>query len=111
MSESSSLDAPFTTLEIKDTVWSCGGEKAPGLDGFTFKSIKHYWDTIGNDFIEMLKRFKVDGNIPRVNAACYQLVLLVYNVTTVFNKVNAASLRVTTANRVITAGWIKTEMA
>nr|GEV58201.1 hypothetical protein [Tanacetum cinerariifolium] len=40
-----------------------------------------------------------------------QLVLLVYKVTTVFNKVNAASSRVTTADRVTTAGWIKTKIA
>nr|GEV96259.1 putative ribonuclease H-like domain-containing protein [Tanacetum cinerariifolium] len=43
-----------------------------------------------------------------INAACDQLVLLV---TTVFNKVNAASFKVTTADRVTTVGWIKTEMA
>nr|GEY31854.1 hypothetical protein [Tanacetum cinerariifolium] len=36
-----------------------------------------------------------------------QLVLLVYKVVDVFNKVNAAKLRVTTAVRVSTAGWIK----
>nr|GEV22155.1 retrovirus-related Pol polyprotein from transposon TNT 1-94 [Tanacetum cinerariifolium] len=36
-----------------------------------------------------------------------QLVLLVYKVTIVFNKVNATSSRVTTADRVTTAGWIK----
>nr|GEU45516.1 hypothetical protein [Tanacetum cinerariifolium] len=47
----------------------------------------------------------------RVNAACDQLVLLIYKVTTVFNKVNAASSKVTTADRVTTVGWIKTEMA
>ncbi|GJS02951.1 hypothetical protein Tco_0319459 [Tanacetum coccineum] len=40
-----------------------------------------------------------------------KLVLLVYKVTTVFHKVNAASSRVTTAERVITAGWIKTKIA
>ncbi|GKB61235.1 hypothetical protein Tco_0917421 [Tanacetum coccineum] len=44
----------------------------------------------------------------RVTAA--QLVLFVYKVTTVFNKVNAASSRVTTAERVTTAGWIKTKI-
>nr|GEW11135.1 hypothetical protein [Tanacetum cinerariifolium] len=42
-----------------------------------------------------------------VNAACDQLVLLVYKVTNVFNKVNAARARVRTADRVTTAGWIK----
>nr|GEU48369.1 hypothetical protein [Tanacetum cinerariifolium] len=36
-----------------------------------------------------------------------QLVLLVYKVDAVFNKINAAKSRVTTAIRVSTAGWIK----
>nr|GEV65813.1 hypothetical protein [Tanacetum cinerariifolium] len=36
-----------------------------------------------------------------------QLVMLVYKAVVVFNKVNAAKLRVTTAIRVSTAGWIK----
>nr|GEZ72347.1 hypothetical protein [Tanacetum cinerariifolium] len=40
-------------------------------------------------------------------AAKVVLVLLVYKVITVFNKVNAARSRVTTADRVTTAGWIK----
>nr|GEV75730.1 hypothetical protein [Tanacetum cinerariifolium] len=40
-----------------------------------------------------------------------QLLLLMYKVTTVFNKVYAASSRVTTVDRVTTAGWIKTKIA
>nr|GFB11463.1 hypothetical protein [Tanacetum cinerariifolium] len=36
-----------------------------------------------------------------------RLVLLAYKVTAVFNKINAAKLRVTTAVRVSTTGWIK----
>ncbi|GJR04155.1 putative RNA-directed DNA polymerase, eukaryota, reverse transcriptase zinc-binding domain protein [Tanacetum coccineum] len=59
------LDAPFTSKEIKDSVWDCGGGKAPGPDGFTLKFIKHYWGSIGTHFIEMVKRFKTDGFIPR----------------------------------------------
>ncbi|GJW29125.1 transposase, MuDR, MULE transposase domain protein [Tanacetum coccineum] len=63
--DTSLLDAQFTNKEIKYAVWSCGGEKAPGPDGFTFKFIKRFWDTMGNDFIEMVKRFEVDGTIPK----------------------------------------------
>ncbi|GKA49914.1 putative RNA-directed DNA polymerase, partial [Tanacetum coccineum] len=63
--ETSLLDAQFTNKEIKDAVWSCGGEKASGPDGFTFKFIKRFWDTMGNDFVEMVKRFEVDGTIPK----------------------------------------------
>ncbi|GKD73614.1 hypothetical protein Tco_1331896, partial [Tanacetum coccineum] len=40
------LDAPFSNKEIKDAVWGCAGNKAPGPDGFTFKFIRDYWDTI-----------------------------------------------------------------
>ncbi|GJX59890.1 RNA-directed DNA polymerase, eukaryota [Tanacetum coccineum] len=52
--ESSLLDAPFTVQEIKNAVWDCGGSKAPGPDGFTFKFIKSNWDIIGEDFICMV---------------------------------------------------------
>ncbi|GJR36492.1 RNA-directed DNA polymerase, eukaryota [Tanacetum coccineum] len=52
-------------IEDKKAVWSCGGGKAPWPDGFTFKFIKKYWDAIGIDFINMVKRFEIDGEIPR----------------------------------------------
>ncbi|GJT29449.1 putative RNA-directed DNA polymerase, eukaryota, reverse transcriptase zinc-binding domain protein [Tanacetum coccineum] len=63
--EISFLDATITSKEIKDAVWDCGGSKAPGPDGFTFKFIKHYWETIGENFVDMVKKFELDGFIPR----------------------------------------------
>nr|GEZ16205.1 transposon TX1 uncharacterized [Tanacetum cinerariifolium] len=59
------LDALFTSKEIKDAGWDCGGGKALGPDGFTSKFIKHYWGSIGTHFIEMVKRFETNGFIPR----------------------------------------------
>ncbi|GJY42770.1 RNA-directed DNA polymerase, eukaryota [Tanacetum coccineum] len=59
------LDAPFTNVEIKEAVWNCGGEKAPGPDGFTFKFKNFYGDTVGNDFIDMVKHFERNGSIPK----------------------------------------------
>ncbi|GJT68554.1 hypothetical protein Tco_1020034 [Tanacetum coccineum] len=62
--------------------------------------------------VVLMKRFvgfKRLQDILRVTVA--QLVLLVYKVTTIFNKVNAASSRVTTAERVTIVGWIKTKIA
>ncbi|GKB72071.1 RNA-directed DNA polymerase, eukaryota, reverse transcriptase zinc-binding domain protein [Tanacetum coccineum] len=49
----------------KKAIWSSGGGKSPRPDGFTFKFIKQFGDTIGIDFINMVKHFKVDGEIPR----------------------------------------------
>ncbi|GKC33178.1 putative RNA-directed DNA polymerase, eukaryota, reverse transcriptase zinc-binding domain protein, partial [Tanacetum coccineum] len=37
---------PFTRDEIKRAVWDCGGDRAPGPDGFTFKFITTFWDVI-----------------------------------------------------------------
>nr|GEV32733.1 RNA-directed DNA polymerase, eukaryota, reverse transcriptase zinc-binding domain protein [Tanacetum cinerariifolium] len=42
--DSCSFDLPMAVQEIKDAVWDCGGDKAPGLDGFSFKFIKAHWD-------------------------------------------------------------------
>ncbi|GJX63103.1 RNA-directed DNA polymerase, eukaryota, reverse transcriptase zinc-binding domain protein [Tanacetum coccineum] len=38
--DSSMLDLLFLIQEIKDVVWSCGGEKAPWPDGFTFNEVQ-----------------------------------------------------------------------
>ncbi|GKD84144.1 putative RNA-directed DNA polymerase, eukaryota, reverse transcriptase zinc-binding domain protein [Tanacetum coccineum] len=61
----SRINGLYIKDEIKEAAWNCGGSKAPGPDGFTFKFIKHYWDTIGKDFIDMVKWFQRDAFIPR----------------------------------------------
>ena len=37
------LVQPFSEEEIRSVVWSCGSDKSPGLDGFNFRFIKHFW--------------------------------------------------------------------
>ncbi|GKA62650.1 hypothetical protein Tco_0762169 [Tanacetum coccineum] len=59
------LDSPFSCQEIKLAVWECGGSKASGLDAFTFKFIKHHWNTIGLDFFNKVMRFESDSFIPK----------------------------------------------
>nr|GEY29526.1 hypothetical protein [Tanacetum cinerariifolium] len=63
-----------------------------------------------NEKVTMVKGVGIKRLHDDVRVTTAQLVLLVYKVTNVFNKVNAASSRVTTADRVTTAGWIKTEI-
>ncbi|GJZ54888.1 hypothetical protein Tco_0610081 [Tanacetum coccineum] len=50
------INGSWTLDPSQDAVWSCGSSKAPGPDGFTFKFIKHHWDTIRHNFIDMVKR-------------------------------------------------------
>nr|GEV50624.1 hypothetical protein [Tanacetum cinerariifolium] len=74
------------------------------MDNILFQTLKTMFEHQGR--IDGIKRLHDD-----IRVTTTQLVLLVYKVTTVFNKVYAASSRVTTADRVTTAGWIKIEIA
>ncbi|GKD50374.1 hypothetical protein Tco_1279350 [Tanacetum coccineum] len=43
------LDSIVTMEEIKNAVWDCGSQKAPGSDGFTFMFVKKYWNLLHLD--------------------------------------------------------------
>ena len=57
------LEAPFSVEEIKEAVWACGGERAPGPDGYTFKFLKTFWETIKGDIINYVRHFEDNGHI------------------------------------------------
>ncbi|KAJ9557764.1 hypothetical protein OSB04_012378 [Centaurea solstitialis] len=65
--QKSYLTASFSMEELKGAVWSCGGEKAPGPDGFSFAFLRKFWDTISADFFAAVKEFQQD---PFRVAAC-----------------------------------------
>ncbi|XP_023747685.1 uncharacterized protein LOC111895862 [Lactuca sativa] len=44
--------------EIKNAIWSCGGDKAPGPDGFTFQFMKRYWHMMKDDIMRFIKDFE-----------------------------------------------------
>lgn len=56
-----SLEIPISYEEVKQAVWNCGTEKAPGPDGFTFAFIKKFWETIGDDVFNAVKYFEEHG--------------------------------------------------
>ncbi|XP_071719294.1 uncharacterized protein [Rutidosis leptorrhynchoides] len=43
--------------EIKNAVWSCGSNKSPGPDGFSFKFVKHFWDILIEDIYMLVRHF------------------------------------------------------
>lgn len=43
--------------EIKEAVWDCGGDRAPGPGIFSFKFLKHFWDILGNDVIAFVQEY------------------------------------------------------
>ncbi|GJV42753.1 RNA-directed DNA polymerase, eukaryota, reverse transcriptase zinc-binding domain protein [Tanacetum coccineum] len=51
------LEGGFTLDEIRAAVWGCGGNKAPGRDGFSFIFLKTYWDLFSYDIAEFVMKF------------------------------------------------------
>ncbi|KAL7598934.1 hypothetical protein Lser_V15G26688 [Lactuca serriola] len=56
---------PFTLEEIKHAVWSCGKDKALGLDGINFNFIKRHWSIVKGDIFEAIRHFEKYGTISR----------------------------------------------
>ncbi|KAJ0427646.1 putative RNA-directed DNA polymerase [Helianthus annuus] len=65
--DASSLISPFSLREIKDAVWDCDGDRAPGPDGFNFKFIKRCWSGLEGDFAKIFEEFFVN---PHINRSC-----------------------------------------
>ena len=56
-------------------MWSCGNDKAPGLDGLNFCLIKRYWDVFKNDIAAFVEEFWQSSFIPsRCNSSFITLI-------------------------------------
>lgn len=63
--QASLLEAPFTEDEIKHAVWSCGGSKAPGPDGYSFSFIKSNWELLKSDIMATAMEFQKRGKLAK----------------------------------------------
>ncbi|KAJ0910951.1 putative RNA-directed DNA polymerase [Helianthus annuus] len=66
----SSVDADrlvraFSKEEIREAVFDCGSDKAPGPVGFNFKFIKHFWSFLEDDFLKLFDNFYDTGMVSR----------------------------------------------
>ena len=61
------LTSMFSKQEIKEAVFDCGSNKAPGLDGFNFSFVKRFWNVLEEDFYRIMGEFHETGII---NSGC-----------------------------------------
>ncbi|GJW69780.1 putative RNA-directed DNA polymerase, eukaryota, reverse transcriptase zinc-binding domain protein [Tanacetum coccineum] len=59
--QSSDLERPFSTEEIKGVVWDCGLNKSPGPDGFTFDFYRNFWSLLEEDVVADVNHFFLLG--------------------------------------------------
>ncbi|XP_057550629.1 uncharacterized protein LOC130828682 [Amaranthus tricolor] len=73
--QAESLETIPTVEDVKQAVWACGVDKAPGFDGYNFKFIREMWDTIKDDIYEFVLDFFVTGSSVRhVNVTWVTLI-------------------------------------
>ncbi|GJW96376.1 RNA-directed DNA polymerase, eukaryota, reverse transcriptase zinc-binding domain protein [Tanacetum coccineum] len=63
--QNKSLECSISRDEIKRAVWDCGGDRAPGPDGFTFKFFTTFWDTVEHDVTRFVLEFFHSGTFPK----------------------------------------------
>ncbi|MCH84541.1 LINE-1 reverse transcriptase like [Trifolium medium] len=62
---------PFVEDEVKEVVWSCGGNKSPGPDGFNFNFLKECWSTVKGDVLDFLNEFHDSAVLPKAITASF----------------------------------------
>ena len=70
--------------EIKNAVWACGVDKAPGFDGFNFKFIREMWEEMKEDIFDTVTGFFTEGgSLRHLNVTWVTLIPKVEHPTTI----------------------------
>ena len=73
-------------------MWSCGGDKCPGPDGFNFNFIKEFWGFLKPEFRRFVDEFHVNGSFPKGSNASFLAVIPKTNHPQSFNDYRPISL-------------------
>ena len=59
------LETTPSREEVKQAVWACGVDKAPGFDGYNFKFIREMWEVLEEEIYEFVVQFFATGSSVR----------------------------------------------
>ena len=61
--------------EVKQAVWACGIDKAPGFDGYNFKFIREMWEVLEEEIYEFVVDFFVsESSVRHLNITWVTLI-------------------------------------
>ena len=65
------LERPFTEMEVKEAVFQCDGNKAPGPDGYSMAVFQSQWEMVKTDIIKVVEEFHGSGIINGITNETY----------------------------------------
>lgn len=63
--EAEELENQFSLEDVKEAVWSCDGDKCPGLDGYNFSFLKKCWEVFSMDIFNFVSEFHCKADLPK----------------------------------------------
>jgi hypothetical protein len=69
--DNAALLEPFHEEEIKETIWSCDGNKSPGPDGFNLNFLKVCWPIVKKDIMAFFNEFHDNAYFPKALTASF----------------------------------------
>ncbi|GAU42970.1 hypothetical protein TSUD_188430 [Trifolium subterraneum] len=61
----------FSEEEVRETVWSCDGNKSPGPDGYNINFLKACWSIVKDHVMVFLNEFHNNAHLPKVVTASF----------------------------------------
>ncbi|XP_058725811.1 uncharacterized protein LOC131597115 [Vicia villosa] len=109
VSDSHSIERPFSEMEVKEAIWSCDGNKSAGLDGYSLEFYKRFWVVIREDVLRLCNDFHDKGTLVKSitssflalipknnnpqNLGEYRPICLVGSIYKIISKILAARLK------------------
>ncbi|GAU34402.1 hypothetical protein TSUD_217420 [Trifolium subterraneum] len=62
---------PFGEEGVRETVWSCDGNKCPGPDGFNINFFKACWSIVKDDVMAFISEFHHNAHLPKALTASF----------------------------------------
>ena len=59
------LEKTPSRKEVKQAVWACGIDKAPGFNGYNFKFIREMWEVVKDEIYDSVMVFFATGSSAR----------------------------------------------
>nr|KYP60094.1 Transposon TX1 uncharacterized [Cajanus cajan] len=90
--QSSNLVVEFMEEKVRSTIWECERSKAPRLDDYSMKFMKHFWNLLKGYIMKVMIDFHANGMLTKGSNASFIALILKKDVPTILGEYMPISL-------------------